>query len=136
MSALTIAIQTLLAGPGVVTICGNRIFPVVIPQRSPNPAIVVHLIYQAEEELLAGASQWPEARISVECRGNDAPTADRLGEAVIDWLRDKLLYLIEGCEVTFFKEGTDETDASENSDQGVPYVVRRIIDFRVRYRKV
>lgn len=135
MSALTITIQTLLAGSGVTALVKQRIYPIDVPQGVAVDNIIVHLVYQAEEVLLAGASHWPESRVSIECRG-DAVTADKIGEAVIDWLRDKDLYVIEGSEVSFMKEGTDETDSSPASQQGQPLVCRRILDFYVRYRPV
>lgn len=132
MSALTTTIKTLLAGSGVTAIVGQRIVPGVPPQSMGNPLICVHLVNQEEEELLQGASQWPEARVSIECRAATLNQADLLGEAVISWLRDKDRYLIDGVRASFRKEGSDETDGSEESTQGVPTVSRRIIDFYVK----
>lgn len=142
MSALTIAIKTLRAGTGVTAIVGERIYPVAAPQNAGYPNVVVHVIHQAEDTLLQGATQWPLSRISVECResslnnDNPVPTMDRLAEAVVDWLRDKHLYIIDGCEVEFQKEGSDETDFSENVTNGYPTVFRRIIDFYLRARRI
>lgn len=137
MTAMTIAIKTLLAGSGVTELVGQRIYPVFAPQAAALPNIIVHRISDNEEVLLQGASQFPEARISIECRAtgaDGAKSADMIGEAVVNWLRDKHLYSIDGAVATFRRTGTDETDASEQADQGVPSSTRRIIDFYVRYR--
>ncbi len=147
MSALTIAVKTLMQSPEVMGIVQSddatraRIYPARAPQSAAYPNIVIHLIHQAEEDLLLGASQWPVARISIECRasssnGEPISEADRLAEKVVDWLRDKTRYVIDGCSVEFTKEGTDETDTSETSTRGIPDVARRIVDFYLRYRKL
>lgn len=137
MSALVITTQTLLANAGVTAIVGKNVFPVYIPQAYAAPAVIVHLISQEEEVLLQGATIWPEARVSLECRANDAIVADRLGEAVIAALRDKHLYQISGFEVTFRKEGTDETTSEDvTGPQGSPYSARRIIDHYLRFRTI
>lgn len=139
MSALSLTIQTLLAGSGITALAGQRIYPVYAPQNAGYPNVVVHLIHSDEEVLLQGATQWPNARVSIECRGagdTPLPDADRLAEAVVNWLRDKHLYTgVSGYEATFLKEGSDETDASDENDAGGnPSVVRRILDYYVQYR--
>lgn len=133
MSALTTTVKMLLAGSGVTSLVGPRIVPGVPPQSFLlQSCICVHLISEQEEELLQGASQWPDSRVSIECRAATLNDADRIGEAVIAWLRDKDRYLIDGVRATFRKEGSDETDGSEESTQGVPTVSRRILDYYVR----
>ena len=136
MSATVIIVQSLKAGAGITAIVGNKIYPFYSPQEANLPLIVTHLITQPEEELLQGASQWPEARVSVECRASEGPQADRIAERVIEWLRDKHLYVVAGFEATFRKEGTDLTDSSDDrNEKGQPYVTRRIVDFYIRYRQ-
>lgn len=137
MSALTITVKTLLASPGVTALAGQRIYPVLPDPDADYPNVVVHLIHSDEELLVGGASQWPEARISIDCRGRGifaVKDADLLAEAVIDWLRDRHLYQIDGCEVTFRKEGSDETDSSEDVAERLNVTARRIVDFYLRFR--
>lgn len=138
MTAMSVSIKMLLAGSGITALVGQRIYPVFAPQNAAYPNIIIHNIFGAEEELLQGATQWPEARISVECRGGNADPADEadlVGEAVVNWLRDKDRYSIDGCLATFRKEGTDETDTPGGIiDRGIPVISRRIIDYYVRYR--
>lgn len=136
MSALTLTIAELKLGAVVTAIAGNRIYPGHAPQNAAPPMILVHLIAQPEEYLLQGASQWPEARVSIECRGATINDADRLGEAVIVWLRDKTRVTLSGQEVTFRKEGSDVTDFSTQSENGDSYVQRRILDYYVRSRVI
>lgn len=133
-SALNLTIATLKLGAGVTSICGNRIYPFYAPQNASYPNIIIGVVSQDEEDLLQGASQWPEARVSIECRSDADAASDRLAEAVISWLRDKRHYSVGGCLVTFMKEGTDVTDASEQNTEGAPYFTRRIVDFYVRFR--
>lgn len=133
MSALTATVKMLLAGSGVTALVGQRIVPGVPPQDFLLlTCICVHLLHDEEEELLQGASQWPEARVSIECRAATLNDADKIGEAVVNWLRDKDRYLIDGVRATFRKEGSDETDGSEESTQGAPTVSRRILDYYVK----
>jgi hypothetical protein len=139
MSSLSLTIKTLLAGTEVTDLVEQRIYPVQAPQDAGYPNIVVYRTSEDEEELLAGASQYPEARISVECRAsgsNPDADADRLGEAVVAWLRDKVRYAIGGCAVEFRRQGSDETIPSRQARDGIPVVSRRIIDFYVRWRDV
>lgn len=136
MSGLAITIQTLLAGPGVTALVDQRIYPIAAPQGAAPEHIVVHLVSEPEEELLQGATQWPESRVSVECRSETPHGAVIMGQAVIDWLRDKDRYSIRDYDASFRKEGTDETNASDqtSASTGLPTVSRRIIDFYVRWR--
>lgn len=134
MSALTITVQMLLAGSGVTGRVGTHVYPGQPPQGVAGNCIVVHLVGQEEEELLQGASQWPEGRVSIECRAATLLDADKTAEAVIAWLRDKDRYPINGVRATFRKEGSDETDGSPETTQGVPTVSRRIVDYYVRWK--
>ena len=135
MSALAITVKTLLADSTLTPIVGNRIYPIFAPPDAKIPNIVVHLVGEEEEELLQGASIWPEARVSIECRSDSAPQVDRVAQRIIDWLRDKRNYEVFGHEATFRKEGSDVTDSSDEISKGAPYVSRRIIDFYLRYRR-
>lgn len=139
MSGLVIASKTLLANAGVTAIVGSgnsaKIYPIASSQTAGMPVIVLHLIHEDEEKLLAGSSEWPVSRISVECRASTPPAVDILGKAVIAAFRNKHRYAIGGYEATFSKEGSDVTDASEETNTGgLPAVFRRIIDFHIRWR--
>lgn len=138
MSALVITTQTLLAGAEITAMVGTRVYPVFVPPDAAYPNIAVHLVHQAEETLLPGPSEFPEARVMIECRSRRGILeADEIAEKVIAWLRDKHLYVVDNSHATFRKEGTDETDASDTVNQnGFPDVVRRFFDFYVRYRRV
>lgn len=143
MSAKNITSKTLradVAPGGVVALAPGGIFTGYIPQTVTGSAIAVYLVAQDEEELLQGATQWPEARVSVECRASSPEIADKMGEAVIAWLRDKDRYsvmLTTGTyEASFRKEGSDEDDISQENVQDLPVASRRIIDFYLRYRKI
>lgn len=135
MSPLKITTNVLLQSSAITAICGDRIFEIFSPQSMKFPNIIVRLIHNEEEYLLQGGTQQPRARVSIECRarGDVNPmTADKLAEAVIDHLRDIARLPIFGIWATFQKEGSDETDSSEQTDEGNPYVIRRIVDFYVQ----
>lgn len=134
MSAIALTIKALLASGDITGRVGNRIYPMVIPQNAALPAIAVNSISDDEELLLDGASQWPEARISIEISSTDgADEVLLIGESIIDWLRDKDRYTVNygatPYEVTFRKEGTDVTETSEG------HFFRRHLDFYVRRRR-
>lgn len=137
MSSLNIAVKTLLATSAVTAIVGQRVYPIFAPQNAAFPHIVVYLVAEDEEDLLTGASQLREGRVTIESRtAGDVPVLATLGEAVIDAMRDRVEYAIASCIVTTRKAGTDETDASDQTNaQGYPSVVRRITDFYLFWRK-
>lgn len=128
MSAVSIAVQALLAANGVKALVKDRINPNVAPQGTDLPDIVVTLISDHDDVLLAGAAQFPDARVSIACRGTSFKSADAVGDAVVAALRD-LRGTFAGKAATFFKEGTDVTDYSDDFSTH-----RRIIDYRIRYR--
>lgn len=136
MSATTLMIALLKQGTSITSRTGNRIYPGAPPQDAGDGQIIVKLIHQEEERLLPGATQWPVARISLICRAITYALADRIAEAAIDWLRDKTRVTVAGFEVDVWKEGTDITDHSSQSENGDPYVHQRTVDFYCRYRSV
>lgn len=128
MSAVSIAIQALLANSGVTDLVKKRINPNVAPQGGDMPDIVVSLIFDNDDLLLSGAARYPEARVSIACRGTTFKSVDAVGDAVVTALRD-LRGTFAGRSATFFKEGTDVTDFSDDFS-----TQRRILDYRIRYR--
>jgi hypothetical protein len=128
MSALVTSIKTLLASPGVVALCENRIHPIGEPDGTKRPNIIIYIISSNEGYHMAGANSYPDSRISVECRGIDAPSVDRLGDAVVAALSGTQI-TIGGVNAVYFKEGGDIQDVTPDYS-----VFRRIIDFNVRTR--
>lgn len=138
MSALNITIQTLLAEDDVTDVAADRIFPIFYPQAAGLPGIVVRLIAENDPDNLGGAWKRPESRVSIECRaeGGRVDQLYALAEAVINAMQDKTEYPIASCIATIRKEGTDESDSSEQvTAHGYPEVIRRIIDFYVVWRR-
>lgn len=133
MSAIALTIQMLRLHNPLSAAFGNRIYPIAAPAGAAPGYIIVSLVNDDEEELLAGSSQWPEGRVSIAIISMEADTTLDGGETIIDWLRDKDRYPLtlggQGYEVTFRKEGTDVTDDAEGP------VYRRILDYYVRRRK-
>lgn len=130
MNGLTLVISALLAAPGVTNKVGSRVNPGVAPQSSALPDIIVYQVSGLENYHLQGANQYPDDRISIECRGASYQEVDELGDAVVVALRD-FNSVLSGYHLTLFKEGSDIYDYGE--DFGIH---RRIIDFRARYQAV
>ncbi len=138
MKSVNIAVQILLADPAVSAIVGDRVHPVFPPQNSPLPHIVVGLISEKEEDMVSGASQLHDGRVSIESRCGDVDTLSVLGELVNDAMRDKieLSIPVTGCIVTTRKAATDETDyGNQTGSQGNPSYLRRITDWYCFWRK-
>lgn len=136
MSGLDITVRTLLADARITDIVGQRVYPIVPAAGAKYPNIVVHLIHESDPDLLQGAAKFPESRVSIESRCDDIGTLYDLGQAVIDVMQDKLEYEIADCIATIRKEGTDGTDASDQEQpQGGRFVVRRITDFYIFWRR-
>lgn len=136
MSAINIVVKTLLADSSVTAVFGQRIYPVFVPQAAGPRHILVYLVHEEDPDLLAGAGNYRRSRVTVEIRTpGEVPTLFTGSAAVIAALQNKVNFAIAGCVATISKEGTDETDASEDtSPSGVPFVVRRIVDFIVWWR--
>lgn len=130
MSALAVAIQALLADPTVFGLVSGRVYPLVAPQGAAYPNLIVHMVFENEDMLLAGASEFAEARVSIECRAKDATTANTLAERVKDAFRGVQERSVSGCVASIRKEGTDVSDFSDDAS-----VFRRILDFYVWWRK-
>jgi hypothetical protein len=137
MSALTITVMTLSASSAIAAIVEDRIYAGNPPQDATYPNIGVHLIYNGDEMLLAGAAEFPEARVTIDCRSRSLPEADTLAEIAIAWLQSKHLYTVDNSVASFRKEGTDETEqANSTGGGGLQDVSRRFFDFYVQHRAV
>lgn len=128
MSAVSIAIQTLLAAAGVTAIVSNRIEPYPVRSKTARPAIAVSLVGEQDGYHLAGAMEYPVSRVSIHCLAESATGAEALAAAVKAALinfRGNVL----GREVTVFKAGSDYTDFAEDLS-----VFRRVSDYTIRWR--
>ena len=136
MSGINITTKTLLASPAVTLVVGQRIYPLFSPQGAALPNIIVHLISEPDHNMLSGAGKYYESRVSVECRtAGNVPQLFGLANAVIAAMQDKIEYGIASCVATIRKEGSDETDSSDEANaQGTVDSVRRIIDFYIHWR--
>lgn len=130
MNPLVATIQALLSSPAITDICEDRIHPVLEEIGTVRPNIVVYVVNVREGYNLDGPHEYPESRVSVEVRAADAPTMDRLGDAVWRVLSGADMNL-GSTNAVFFKEGSDVQDISPDFS-----VFRRIIDFRVRTRSI
>nr|WP_276557545.1 DUF3168 domain-containing protein [Prosthecomicrobium hirschii] len=127
---MAVAIQSLLADPTMTGLVASRVYPLVAPQKADYPNVIVHMIFENEDMLLAGASEFAEARVSIECRAKDATTANTLAERVKDAFRGIQERTVSGCIASIRKEGTDVSDFTDDAS-----VFRRILDFYVWWRK-
>lgn len=136
MSSIVIAVQLLLEEPAVTAIVGQRVYPVFPDPGAQMPYIVVYLVSESEEDLLGGASQLRDGRVSIESvTAGDVVALLPLGEKVIAAMRDKVNYPIANCTVTTRKADSDVTDASQQTaGNGVVSSVRRITDFYTFWR--
>lgn len=135
MRSIEIAIAILNANPTVSAIL-TAVEGVDIDVNTPLPHAIIHLIYDDEQVLLQGATQWPQDRITVEVRANGAVQLRQASEAINDAFRDIHLVSIAGYkDITIRKEGSDVTDSSsQTSASPGPDVKRRSTDYYVRFR--
>lgn len=131
MSALAIVIRVLTDDDSV----SAPAYPIVAPAGSTLPNIVVSMIHEDQDVVLAGQREGYEAGVSIACHDATAGAADRLGEAVKSALGSIIEQTINDSTSTAFavatiwKDGTDLTDYADDLS-----VFRRVIDFAVRWR--
>jgi hypothetical protein len=131
MSAVSLTINALLAQAGVTAVTSTRVKPFPLPQGLALPAIAVAMSSETEEQLLAGASQYPETSVQVQCIATKASEAIDLGEAVKNALRDRLYTSSDSPPVvaSFQKDGVDFTDFADDLSTH-----RRVMAFSIRWR--
>lgn len=131
MSAVSLTINALLAQAGVTAVTSTRVKPYPLPQGLALPAIAVAMSSETEEQLLAGASQYPEASVQIHCIATKASEAIDLGEAVKTALRDRLYTSSDSPPVvaSFQKDGVDFTDFADDLSTH-----RRVMAFTIRWR--
>lgn len=133
MSALRIAREVLTSA---VT---APVYMVVAPQTADLPFIVLTLIHESQDIVLDGANPGFFSRITVACHGSTPAAAEVIAEEVKGILEATVnLMLTDGSSppvqwagATFFKEGTDLHDYSDDRT-----VFRRIMDWRLRWWRV
>lgn len=128
MSALPIVESILTAAAPVTAIVGNRIFYATAPQGAPRPHLVVIQTVERDERLLAGQAQYPESLVNVIVVGDDFPTVETLGNAVIAVLQDAA-GTYRGKHVSLAREDVDSFDFLPGDRTH-----RRILGFSIRYR--
>lgn len=134
MSSLGIVIAAIKAAASVTAIIGAgtaaRVYPSAAPQNAAKPYIVVHRIFERDNELTEGAGKYWMSRIQCDCVAETATAADGLGEALKLALGDIVKQTVGGRSgVDIMIEGTD---VSEHSDDRKSFA--RKIDFYVYWR--
>ena len=133
-TALEIISTVLLANTGVTAIVEQRIYPVLAPQGAELPNIVITLVSDNDDQMLAGAAQLPESRVSVISRGRTATEMMDLADAVKLVLRDIIHQSIGtdplSADVCIWKAGTDFTSAFDD-----PLCFEQTTDYLIRWRE-
>lgn len=128
MSAVPAIMQALLANSGVTALVGTRIDAVQGGQGYKGPSIVVYAASEHDESILSGASDFPEARVSIECIGNRASQAAAVESAVKLALKN-LNGVFDGKKIQVFGWAHIASDHNENHT-----IFRDILDVKCRYR--
>lgn len=129
MSAVLLAIKRLLVSGEVAAVVSNRIFPVVAPADAALPYVLVHLVSEADEQMLTGAGEFPEARVQVDIVASAGSAAIDAGEAVKRALQNVTNQTIGDRTVQMHKVGVDFTDYDDKRQ-----FCRRVMEFAVRWR--
>jgi hypothetical protein len=126
MSALSISCK-LLSDANL----GAAVYPIALPQIAGLPCVLVSVIHEDQDLVIGGAVGAFTARVSLACHAATPAGVDTLAEAIKASLENVLHHqLDDGSEVTFWKEGTDVPDYSDDRT-----VFRRIFDWRMRWER-
>ena len=134
MSAVQAVVAVLRASSEVTDIVGNRINFTDSAQTEGYPDIAIFESGGTEYYTLAGAAEFPEARLQVHSRALTYTETVTLAAAVIRTLRNARGNFGGVADVSIFQvtSGTDDFSPFEGGGSGG--VHRRIVDFNVRYR--
>lgn len=128
MSVVPSLVSVLRADPAISAIIGDRVYVAAAPEIAERPLAV--LVPSTEEDgyHMRGSNKYPETQFQVICLADDMPTADLMGDAIIEALED-YSGVSEGRGLTIFREPI-------NSYDHVPAqrLHRRIVGFKVRHR--
>jgi hypothetical protein len=130
MSSALDFLRAALASESAVTakVPEARIYPIEAPQDVTLPALVVHLVDERDEQLLAGAGQYPVARFIIDILGGSFGEASTVGGIVKDALRD-WSGTAAGFRASFNTDAIDHFDRGERGN-----IWRRRIGFEARFR--
>lgn len=132
-SGISATVQTLLSLPAVQSAVGQvgstyKIAMFDAEQGWMPPWIVVTAIYEPDEQHLAGRTGFNMSRVSIECVHTTKNGAYELGQIILA-LGDLHLRVVGSYVVSFFKEGTEVTDAADDRS-----TFRRVVDYYVSWR--
>lgn len=137
MSAPKIVINRLLAASGVTAIVGSRAFPILAPQNTQPPLIVVHLISTVDlGRTIDAAGDYFRSVVQVDCIAAGSPAAAGqvidLGEAVIAALNGVIKQTVVGCSDVdiLLNDGEDFTEYDQELQ-----TFRRVLRFTVIWRR-
>ena len=89
LNAIEIVRSILVGNAGVSALVGSsRVYPLMAPQNSVLPNLVVTQISDNDPRTLSGQAQYPETRVSVVSRGSTVTEMMNLADAVKLALRD------------------------------------------------
>jgi hypothetical protein len=137
MSAVKIALHVLRNAPAVSAIVSDRVYPVEATQAKARPYIAVTLVYERDEPILTGGSEWLESTVEVQCIASTAMAADELGYAVYAVLGNLINETVTdggspssfSHQVTTMKGGADHFDTSNDGK-----VFRRLTEYVVCWK--
>lgn len=134
-NSLDIITEILLSDPGVTALVDDRVYPLVAPQESVLPNIVVTQVSDNDPMHLTGASRLPESRVSVVSRADTATGMMDLADAVKAALRDIIHQTVGGSpplstDVCVYKTAVDITSVFDD-----PMSYEQSVDFMVRWRE-
>lgn len=140
MSAVDILISLLKESAPVNTVVDRKIYPILAPQDTQPPFIVVHLIDQMDmARHLAGSGKYWRSVVQVDClyHGEIAGASSlvfELGEKVIAALDGTVKAAVTGftgtySDVDIMHGGGDHSDYEQDRNS-----VRRVIRFGINWR--
>lgn len=131
MSALAIVRAKLLATPAVVAITpASKIHPIMLPEATAAPAIVLNIVGGSDVQVLAGAGGYYDQRVRTECMATTATGVSDLAGKVLAALENVVKATIAGYrDVDIAFAGTENTDWADDRS-----LARWIRDYSVRWR--
>ena len=120
MSRTGNAIYSLLAADSTVgSICGDRIYPTIAPQRTPNPCLVYTLVYSDPHDDKGGPSDLDVERWQLSAFANTYAGAQELTEAVRTLL-ERYSGTVSGVVIQSIRfVGTQDLYEEEEQDKGI-----------------